>query len=47
MVLYVLLFFVGLLVLYLGAEGLIQGASSIALQYGIRPVLIGLTVVAR
>ncbi|PSQ74757.1 MAG: sodium:proton exchanger, partial [Bacteroidetes bacterium QH_6_64_77] len=46
MVLYVFLFFVGLLVLYLGAEGLIQGASSIALQYGIRPVLIGLTVVA-
>jgi cation:H+ antiporter len=46
MVLYVFLFSVGLLVLYLGAEGLIQGASSIALQYGIRPVLIGLTVVA-
>lgn len=46
MVLYVFLFFVGLLVLYLGAEGLIQGASSIALQYGIRPVIVGLTVVA-
>jgi len=46
MILYVFLFFVGLLLLYLGAEGLIQGASSIALQYGIRPVIIGLTVVA-
>lgn len=46
MVLYVFLFFVGLLVLYLGAEGLIQGASSVALQYGIRPVIVGLTVVA-
>lgn len=46
MVLYVFLFFVGLLVLYLGAEGLVQGASSIALQYGIRPVIVGLTVVA-
>ncbi|MFB6232257.1 MAG: calcium/sodium antiporter [Salinibacter sp.] len=46
MVLHVLLFFVGLLVLYLGAEGLVQGASSIALQYGIRPVVVGLTVVA-
>lgn len=46
MVLYVFLFFVGLLVLYLGAEGLVQGASSIALQYGIRPVVVGLTVVA-
>jgi len=46
MVLHVLLFFVGLLVLYLGAEGLVQGASSLALQYGIRPVVVGLTVVA-
>lgn len=46
MVLHVFLFFVGLLVLYLGAEGLIQGASSVALQYGIRPVVVGLTVVA-
>ncbi len=46
MVLYVFLFFVGLLILYLGAEGLVQGASSIALQYGIRPVIVGLTVVA-
>ncbi|MEF8815199.1 MAG: calcium/sodium antiporter [Salinibacter sp.] len=46
MILYVFLFFVGLLLLYLGAEGLIQGASSIALQYGIRPVIAGLTVVA-
>jgi cation:H+ antiporter len=46
MVLHVFLLFVGLLVLYLGAEGLIQGASSIALQYGIRPVIVGLTVVA-
>ena len=46
MVLYVFLFFLGLLVLYLGAEGLVQGASSIALQYGVRPVIVGLTVVA-
>lgn len=41
-----LLFFAGLLILYFGAEGLVQGASSIALQYGIRPVVVGLTVVA-
>lgn len=46
MVLYIFLFFAGLLVLYLGAEGLVQGASSIALQYGIRPVIVGLTIVA-
>jgi cation:H+ antiporter len=41
-----LLFFVGLLILYFGAEGLVQGASSVALQYGIKPVVVGLTVVA-
>ena len=41
-----ILFFVGLLILYFGAEGLVQGASSIALQYGIKPVVVGLTVVA-
>jgi len=46
MLLPTLLFLVGLIVLYFGAEGLVQGASSVALQYGIRPVVVGLTVVA-
>jgi len=46
MLLYSLLFVVGLVVLYFGAEGLVQGASSVALQYGIPPVVVGLTVVA-
>lgn len=46
MLLYSLLFFVGLLVLYFGAEGLVEGASSVALQYGIPPIVVGLTVVA-
>ena len=46
MLLYSLLFIVGLVVLYFGAEGLVQGASSVALQYGIPPVVVGLTVVA-
>ena len=46
MLLYALLFIVGLIVLYFGAEGLVQGASSLALQYGIKPVVVGLTVVA-
>ena len=46
MILDVLLFLIGLVVLYYGAEWLIQGASSLALQYGIRPVIVGLTVVA-
>jgi cation:H+ antiporter len=46
MLLHALLFLVGIGLLYIGAEGLIQGASSLALRYGIRPGLIGLTVVA-
>lgn len=46
MILDVLLFLIGLIVLYYGAEWLINGASSLALQYGIRPVVVGLTVVA-
>ena len=46
MILDTLLFVLGLLLLYFGAEGLVQGASSVALQYGIRPVVVGLTVVA-
>lgn len=46
MLLYALLFIAGIVLLYVGAEGLIHGASSIALRYGIRPGVIGLTVVA-
>lgn len=42
----VILFLLGLLVLYYGAEWLIRGASGVALQFGIRPVVVGLTVVA-
>lgn len=40
------LFVIGLVILYFGAEWLIEGASRLALEYGIRPVVIGLTVVA-
>ncbi len=36
----------GLVALYLGAEGLVRGASSAALRLGITPLVIGLTVVA-
>ncbi|MEX0600632.1 MAG: sodium:calcium antiporter, partial [Rhodothermales bacterium] len=46
MLLQAFLFVVGLLLLYFGAEWLIKGAASIALQYGIRPLIVGLTVVA-
>ena len=46
MIIDIILFLLGLLILYYGAEWLIRGASGIALEYGIRPVVVGLTVVA-
>lgn len=36
----------GLLSLFIGAEGLIRGSSSLALRIGIAPLVVGLTVVA-
>ena len=36
----------GLLLLYLGGEGLVRGASSLALRFRVSPLVIGLTVVA-
>jgi cation:H+ antiporter len=36
----------GLIILYFGAEWLIRGASSLAVSLGIRPLMVGLTVVA-
>lgn len=36
----------GLVALYLGAEGLVRGASSMALRLGITPLIVGLTVVS-
>ncbi len=41
-----LVFLGGLVVLYFGADWLVRAASSIALRFGIRPMVIGLTVVA-
>jgi cation:H+ antiporter len=42
----VLLFLVGTGVLYLGAEAMVKGAATLALRYGLRPLVVGLTVVA-
>lgn len=42
----VFLFFLGLLLLYFGAEYLVSGSSRLALSFGIRPLIIGMTVVA-
>ncbi|NNE46803.1 MAG: calcium/sodium antiporter [Rhodothermales bacterium] len=41
-----LIFTVGLVVLYFGADWLIRGAASLALRFGIRPLVVGLTVIA-
>lgn len=42
----VVLFIVGLVVLYYGAEWLVGGSSGIALRFGITPLIVGCTVVA-
>lgn len=36
----------GLVLLYIGGEGLIRGSSSLALRLGLTPLVVGLTVVA-
>jgi cation:H+ antiporter len=41
-----LVFIIGLIVLYLGGEGLVRGSSRLARALGINSILIGLTVVA-
>lgn len=46
MVFTLLLFFAGLLLLYYGAESLVTGSSRLAFSFGIRPLVIGMTVVA-
>ena len=46
MVWQLLIFAGGLGLLYLGAEWLIRGAASLALKYGIRRLVVGITVVA-
>ncbi len=40
------IFSIGLVILYFGADWLIRGAASIALRFGIRPLVVGLTVIA-
>jgi len=42
----IIILIAGLLGLYLGAEALVKGGSRLALSLGMKPILIGLTVVA-
>ena len=46
MLIHVALFMVGLIILALGADWLVRGASSMALSLGWRPIVVGLTIVA-
>jgi cation:H+ antiporter len=46
MFLTVFLFFAGFLLLYYGAEYLVSGCSRLALSFGVRPLIIGLTIVS-
>lgn len=41
-----LLILAGLILLYLGAEGLVRGSASMALRIGMTPLAVGLTIVA-
>ena len=36
----------GLVLLYFGAEGLVRGSASLALKFGMTPLMVGLTVAA-
>ncbi len=46
MLTHIVVFILGLGILYLGADWLIDGASEVAKKFGIRPMIIGLTIVA-
>ena len=46
MLLHSIVFILGLGILYLVADWLVQGASDVARRFGIRPMIIGLTIVA-
>lgn len=46
MILHSILLMAGIALLYLGSEWMVRGASALALAFYIRPVIIGLTVVA-
>jgi len=46
MILSIFLFCLGIALLYLGSEWMVKGAASLALSLSIRPIIIGLTVVA-
>ncbi len=46
MIINILLFIAGLVLLCYGADWLVKGSSSLARHYGIKPIIVGLTIVA-
>jgi cation:H+ antiporter len=42
----IFLLFLGIALLYLGSEWMVKGSASLAMSFSIRPVIVGLTVVA-
>jgi len=46
MILNIFLLFLGILLLYFGSEWMVRGAASLALSLSVRPMMVGLTVVA-
>lgn len=46
MVLNFLFFSIGLILLAVGAEGLVRGTCSVALRLGVTPLVVDLTIVA-
>jgi len=42
----IVVFFVGLVLLYYGADFLVDGSSRLALSFGVRPLIIGMTIVS-
>lgn len=46
MLIYIIIFLIGLAAIYFGAEWLVQGSSRLAKSLNIRPIIIGLTIVA-
>ncbi len=46
MILNVFLLFLGIILLYFGSEWMVRGAASLALSLSVRPMMVGLTVVA-
>lgn len=41
-----IVFLIGLILLYYGAESMVTGSSRLALSFGVRPLVIGMTIVA-